>query len=1200
MSAGGGASGARPHVEQHAAVVGGGTTVQAGGDARVRVTNVYLRDGADASAVPSHPDDARWAPRVMGVERHRIAAVGTGSGYLVARGLVLTAARVVTRHDRVGIRFLDDDHVHPGTPVWTSAELDAALVALPSGTGRAVDPVRWGRLVGTAPDVPWEFAWFAGGRSAVEVHRGRLDPLAGAPGGHELEVARHAPWRGVAGAAVLCHGLVTAVVTGPVPGHGRRRLHAVPVEQLPADAGFRRALAGAGGSDPLVEAADLVPLLATTPDVATPLSPSSLLRGDADTVAFQGREAELRRLARWCDGADFSARLLVGPGGLGKTRLARELGRVMRERGWVTGHFASDAPPAELGRLIGLRRPLLVIVDYAETRGPRLRALLTVAARHRGPVPLRVLLVARTAGEWWRQLVDDVDDALVDVVVDELPPIAAADRQAIFTESVHGLARHVGDGAPDVVHVPRLEADRFGSPFRIVVEAFAALRADGDDAPEDVILDHERAYWSKAAKAAGVDLDPEDQRIAVAAATLCGAQDDAEALSVLKRLAGLGDDTDDGHRRRRRVAGWLRDLYPGLNGETRRYWGGLQPDLLAEHLVAQVVRGDGDFLRRVLADRTDEQAAHALRVLSRASRTRPEVAAALVASIGAQRYLLWHAIEVAPQVEDPTHLVHAVLAVVEGIPGTPDSLPELWHLSSLFPRWSAVLSRLRLAVHLAIADIHTASGVPETFDELDSLAAAMANAADDLSAAGDDRQSLRGTQLAAGLYGELATHHPPLFRPILVDVLCSLAVRQGDAGQRVNAAATVDQALAIAEELAAEDPDSHGRRLAGVLHTFALVFPKSRNAESLKAVRRAVRIHEGVARVDPGADVGVAEALNTMAAVLSTSGDVEGAEAVAGRAADRYARLVETDPEAHRPGLARALHNLAVCRCAQSKFESAWQPAEEAWLILNELGAWDVTPIADEWSSLSLLVGFIRAELGKPDPGTPLVRTIALFLNTELGVNPSASRQAANLLNRIHRGRPDEVTALWRRHVGRPLPDWLGSRLELTDETWYRYALSCGRTDVIRRLADVHHQRGEWHEAERLYFEASAAGDITAKLVLATALRQRARLPEAETLLREAAAAGDVRGMRNLALLLLERGEPDRAEPEALTAALMGDVGAMNVLGAIKSQQGDLAGAADWFRRAAKAGDPEAPNNLIALLHVKAASGGSMPRVRTR
>ena len=94
--------------------------------------------------------------------------------------------------------------------------------------------------------------------------------------------------------------------------------------------------------------------------------------------------------------------LLTGAGGVGKTRLALRLAAELQDAGWLCRMVRRDGEAAVIGavRAVSTGRVLL-IVDYAETRSG-LTELLRAAADDGDR--LRVLLLARGAGEWWAQL----------------------------------------------------------------------------------------------------------------------------------------------------------------------------------------------------------------------------------------------------------------------------------------------------------------------------------------------------------------------------------------------------------------------------------------------------------------------------------------------------------------------------------------------------------------------------------------------------------------------------------------------------------------------------------------------------------------------------------------------------------------------------------------------------------------------------
>ena len=115
--------------------------------------------------------------------------------------------------------------------------------------------------------------------------------------------------------------MLTAVVVTDPAGFSSRRVVALPVSEFAAQPGFASLVVRHTGARPDVHPVELDPLAvgADAPD-----SPAALLRADVAPMRFRTRP-ELSELASWCrSGATWSARLVCGPGGQGKTRLAHE------------------------------------------------------------------------------------------------------------------------------------------------------------------------------------------------------------------------------------------------------------------------------------------------------------------------------------------------------------------------------------------------------------------------------------------------------------------------------------------------------------------------------------------------------------------------------------------------------------------------------------------------------------------------------------------------------------------------------------------------------------------------------------------------------------------------------------------------------------------------------------------------------------
>jgi hypothetical protein len=253
------------------------------------------------------------------------------------------------------------------------------------------------------------------------------------------------------------------------------------------------------------------------------LPPSAMLRPEYGLVAFAGRGEEVDGLLGWCAGPEpFGLRLVTGPGGQGKTRLSAhvcsELGR-----GWVAGllhtrqvaggSLLAGGADARLSvdlaeRLAGCSAPLLLVVDYAET-SPRLVLQLAGLLRDRAAItdaPGRLMLLARSAGEWLAELRSQADDGLAGSLGDSvvLPLgelVRAADRDAEFRRAVAAFAALRG-GDPGRVRPPAdLATGRYERVLEVHAAALAALldQADpaaavGEAGPVERVLAHEQRF----------------------------------------------------------------------------------------------------------------------------------------------------------------------------------------------------------------------------------------------------------------------------------------------------------------------------------------------------------------------------------------------------------------------------------------------------------------------------------------------------------------------------------------------------------------------------------------------------------------------------------------------------------------------------------------------------------------------------------
>ncbi|HEY8985214.1 MAG TPA: hypothetical protein VIU15_37265 [Streptomyces sp.] len=297
------------------------------------------------------------------------------------------------------------------------------------------------------------------------------------------------------------------------------------------------------------------------PTAGTP--PSQLLTARHEVIPFDARRTELDMLTAWRDHKPslWSARLCLGPGGQGKTRLAIGFARESRAVGWRTVALRPGGPlerhnaSAERSKRIRSGAGHLVVVDYAD-RVPA-DDLLEVLGAIPSHLRIRLLLLARTADGWWARVQEDLKGAGIpygDLPLGPLFPDAEA-RRAHFRLTAGRFAEVLGTTADAAAGPPppsRSPGD--DSVLSLHMAALASVlpgrggEHGGDEVrPQDdlagFLLGRERGYWRSLAVAAGPEaggrVGMADLERAVFMATLVGPLPYRKALEALKDALGV-------------------------------------------------------------------------------------------------------------------------------------------------------------------------------------------------------------------------------------------------------------------------------------------------------------------------------------------------------------------------------------------------------------------------------------------------------------------------------------------------------------------------------------------------------------------------------------------------------------------------------------------------------------------------------------
>ncbi|MFE5902176.1 hypothetical protein ACFQ67_32885, partial [Streptomyces sp. NPDC056488] len=666
--------------------------------------------------------------------------------------------------------------------------------------------------------------------------KGTVNPGSGFTGNqYVMDLLQHppqwskegtSPWGGMSGAAVFCDRILAGVVASDRAHSGHGQLNAVPAYVLHHDPAFRAALAEHGAGVSGLEAVELQHLAEVEPAGRGPApgSPAALLQAARQTVPFHGRAGLLADLRAWCGRDGFGAWLLHGPGGQGKTRLAHHLAALLAADGWAVLWPRADATAADLRELREVIKPLLVVLDYAEARTGQLTALVEAAAHHPGSTPFKVLLLARTDGDWWTQaksatrLAEDYLDRAPSILLEPLEQDPGPRTEAYRTAAralagalpnVQGLAGHDWRISADTLPTPGLDHDGFANALTLQMTALADLldtaTPDCPGSPgtapvdqvhgvEDRLLGHERRYWSHGATVHGLTPAPSRGTLetALAAAHLVGAADREQADRLWSAIPALADQPRD---RRDTVTAWIAALYPTT--VPGRPWGVLQPDRLAERHIGNVLAAYPALAERLVDGADDTQAAQLLTVYSRAA-AHPVFDGRLDTHLTAlcvrhQDRLAPHLITTAIRTDHPQPLITALDTLTNAPTLALDGLTTLYNC---LPYSSQRLART--AVHLAetlTSHYRTLAGAnPDAY--LPDLAKALNNLSLRLGEVGRRAKALAAIEEAVRYYRALAEANPDAYLPDLARSLANLSARLGEMRRRRK------EALEVSEEAA--------------------------------------------------------------------------------------------------------------------------------------------------------------------------------------------------------------------------------------------------------------------------------------------------------------------------------------------------------------------------------------------------------------
>jgi Tetratricopeptide repeat len=635
-----------------------------------------------------------------------------------------------------------------------------------------------------------------------------------------------------------------------------------------------------------------------------------------------GREADRAELIAWAaDPRPIAIRVLTGPGGAGKSRLAAEVATSLRDEKWSAGLIslekASSLPLA--------RRGLFVIIDYPEAHRAAVATLLRGAGALEKPqAKIRLLLVSRQPlARWFDEIIAARASELCDSQESAVGPLDAVATCTLTRLAATRLSELSGAPSP-MLDDTTIAASHARNPMLHGLPLFATAAAvhsvldrvaTFELAGEDIVralVRRERMRLDQAGQNAGWGAEAASRLHGLAAI-----RDGLDALTV-RRLATREFETGLPQPDRvvdaiRSQGWWVADRVPAPS-----------PDIVAAELLYQILvdRPDraSDWLAVALADRASFQ-------VERLGRLAHDMAALHGPTSNVLSNFLIQAIT-----HDPTKAdLWCAILFAEGLPfrlaelaakvaytllaqSSFDEIQRARLLNHLSRQLIAIgdsaeaLAAIREAVdiHRQLAKANPARFEPDLASSLNVLSAA-------LTEAGDRAGALATIREAVDLHRRLAKADPARFEPDLAGFLYNLSRELGETADAAGAFATIREAVDLHRRLAKANPARFEPYLAGSLNNLSTALADTGGfASALAVIREAVEIRRRLAKANPARfEFDLGSSLNNLSNRLSEIGDPDDALAVIREAVEIRRRLAKANPARFEPDLALSLNNLA-------------------------------------------------------------------------------------------------------------------------------------------------------------------------------------------------------------------------------------------------------------------------------------------------
>lgn len=674
-----------------------------------------------------------------------------------------------------------------------------------------------------------------------------------------------------------------------------------------------------------------------------PLTPAQLLSAENAVVPFDAaRQADLDKLIAWLDDEThtIAIRLITGDGGVGKTRLAKELCQQTRPNAhlWLA---VEDNNTSWLKEKLP-QQPTLIVIDYAETRQTQLLHLINELKKIPNSQAVRILLIARDAGEWWDGLPSKASGSSQALLSSyarsgpfKLNPMYTPEaRPQAFDNALTAFAQHLNLTKPNLQ--PPLDHDYFARPLYIQMAALLSLYGEKRGSAQDLtraLINHEKRYWRQLIQATASPFTADHAQQLMVIATLVGNM--ATTKEAHQLWQAITENTSTSLTQFTALFNALKQLYPNNQGVSA-----LKPDLLGEALVAQTLNANRlpKLLPVLLSSQSNPKTRqYCLTVLARLSNHYPELENTLVEIL---KETLAQCVKdlVTVATETPSQLPsYAEQAFQQLTNNTQGQIAG--QLKTNLETESIQLDRFytTIAQYLYTKNDATYQRKP-THEHKRQLSQSLIVYANCLARIGNYNEAVNYAQQALDIDQKLVVTSP-VHQPHFSISLNNLANYLSDIGNHTQAFTYAQQALNIRRELAKKNPNQYEPLLASSLTNLGHHLSNMGNhTQAFTYTQQAINIYEKLVAINSEEhESNLAISLNNLANHIGNMGDYQKALAYTQQAHNIYKKLATHNPDKYEPDLARSLGNLSGRLGEVGDYQEALSYAQQVLNIYQEL-----------------------------------------------------------------------------------------------------------------------------------------------------------------------------------------------------------------------------------------------------------------------